>query len=377
MLNEIRISNFKCFEQLELPLRPMTLLTGTNGGGKSTVVQSLVLMSRTIALREWSKSLLLDWPDLALGNAADVLNQRAGGRRVHFGFTTDGDAIDWAFTADDRRAFSLPLVSSLRNGHAQPLAEAMRWLLPVVESEPPPKVIQALQRVQWITAERSGPRDLMPLQETDMHSHVGSRGENAAGLLYWREDADAHPSLRREGYPQTLFHQVRAWMAEFFPGCDLRVAPVDGASAIALRMRSNPRQDFQRPQNVGFGFTQLFPIIVGVLAAKPGDCLVIENPEVHLHPRGQQRIGEFLTLAATTGIQIIVETHSDHVLNGLRVITKSGFIQPDALAVHYFAPAADDEPSRPVSPKLDAAGRLSDWPEGFFDQFDIALSELL
>jgi predicted ATPase len=203
------------------------------------------------------------------------------------------------------------------------------------------------------------------------------RGELAAGLLHWRESDPVSERLLIEGEPPTLFHQVRARMRQFFPGCDLQILPIDGASAVSLRLRSNAKSDFQRPQNVGFGLTQLFPVLVEVLAASPGDIVIVENPEVHLHPKAQQDIGELLALVASCGVQVIVETHSDHVLNGIRLAVKGrGAVEPSDVEIHFFSRDVDGA-SRRLSPKIDADGRLDAWPEGFFDQFDQALAALL
>jgi len=166
-------------------------------------------------------------------------------------------------------------------------------------------------------------------------------------------------------------------MQTFFPGCDLRVTPVDGASAVSLGLRTSTASDFQRPQNVGFGLTQLFPVIVALLAAREDDIILVENPEVHLHPRAQQDIGLLIAQVASSGVQVIVETHSDHVLNGIRLAVKSKAIGNADVAIHFFG---SPQPSGEVtmsSPDIDADGRLSSWPEGFFDQFDQALSQLL
>lgn len=166
-------------------------------------------------------------------------------------------------------------------------------------------------------------------------------------------------------------------MRQFFPGCDLQVLPIEGASAISLRLRSNAKSDFQRPQNVGFGLTQLFPVLVELLSASPGDIVIVENPEVHLHPKAQQDIGELLALVASCDVQVIVETHSDHVLNGIRLAVKGRTsVAPDDVAIHFFSRDSDGA-SRRLTPKIDADGRLDAWPEGFFDQFDQALAALL
>jgi predicted ATPase len=374
MLRSLYVASFKCFQELELELRPLTLLSGVNGGGKSSVIQALVLLAQTLSEREWGRTLLLEGPDLALGSAADVLNQRSARRRLMLGASTETERVVWSFEAEDRRALSLELDGAVIDGEVVELGDAVRWLLPAARAETS-AVVAALRRLSWVTAERTGPRELLPLRDAHGHAHVGSRGELAAGLLHWREDDRVRPELCLPDTPQTLFHQVRARMQEFFPGCDLRVSPIDGASAVSLRLRSDSRSDFQRPQNVGFGLTQLFPILVAVLAATPGDVVLVENPEVHLHPQAQQRIGALLAQVAASGVQIVVETHSDHVLNGLRLATRNRVIAPTDAAVHFFSPS--DGSFGPTSPKLDADGRLDSWPPGFFDQFDLALSQLL
>jgi hypothetical protein len=210
----------------------------------------------------------------------------------------------------------------------------------------------------------------------DDHGRVGHHGELAAGLLYWREESEVSQSLRLPDIPPTLFHQVRGRMRHFFPDCDFRVTPIDGVSAISLRLRSTSRADFQRPQNVGFGLTQLFPIIVSLLAARTGDVLLIENPEVHLHPRAQQEIGMFLAETAASGVQVVLETHSDHVLNGIRLSVKQHKLPATDVRVHFFA-HRPGQAAVPESPTIDGDGRLDSWPDGFFDQFDFALAELL
>jgi predicted ATPase len=115
------------------------------------------------------------------------------------------------------------------------------------------------------------------------------------------------------------------------------------------------------------------------LLAKPGQVLIIDSPEAHLHPLGQSRIGRFLAQMAATGVQIILETHSDHVLNGIRLAVRDSLIKPDQVMIHFFNRASEiqsvDFP-RVVSPAIDTQGNLSEWPDGFFDQSDKDLARL-
>lgn len=375
MLSKIHLSSFKCFDTLDLSLGPLTLLTGVNGGGKSSVMQALVLLSQTFSQQEWGRSLLLEGPELALGNVADVLNQNSARRTLALGISTDEQMVKWSFKAEDRQALSIELEQVEVDDKPIPLEVATRWLMPVVDAETS-SVIKALRSLSWITAERTGPRELLPLRVADGHVRVGHHGEMAAGLLYWRGEDEVNSVLCLPDIPPTLFHQVRGHMQRFFPGCDLRVSPIDGVSAISLRLRSDTRADFQRPQNVGFGLTQLFPIIVSLLAARVGDVLLIENPEVHLHPRAQQGIGMLLAEIAASGVQILMETHSDHVLNGVRLAVKQKKLPATDVRVHFFA-HRPGQAAVPESPVMDDDGRLDAWPEGFFDQFDFALAELM
>lgn len=375
MLREIHLSSFKCFDTLDLALGPLTMLAGVNGGGKSSVIQALALLSQTFSQREWGRSLMLEGPELALGSVADVLNQDSARRSLAVGITTDEQKVKWSFKADDRRALSVELEQVEVDGVNIPMEAATRWLMPPSYAEVS-SVVAALRKMSWITAERTGPRELLPLKAEDSHFRVGHHGELAAGLLYWRGEDELRSTLCLPDTPPTLFHQVRGHMQSFFPGCDLRVSPVDSASAISLRLRSDSRSDFQRPQNVGFGLSQLFPIIVSLLAARAQDVLLIENPEVHLHPRAQQEIGMLLAEAAMSGVQVILETHSDHVLNGVRLAVKQNKLPAADVRVHFFA-HRPGMPAAPESPTMDIDGRLNSWPEGFFDQLDVALAELM
>jgi predicted ATPase len=106
---------------------------------------------------------------------------------------------------------------------------------------------------------------------------------------------------------------------------------------------------------------------------------MIENPEAHLHPSGQSRIGEMLALTASSGVQVITETHSDHVLNGIRLAAKSGKIDPSNVELHFFERGFDRESNetRIITPKMDKNGRLDRWPKGFFDEWDKSVDGLL
>ena len=162
-------------------------------------------------------------------------------------------------------------------------------------------------------------------------------------------------------------------MATFFPDCAIDLQPVPRVNAVTLGLRTSNTTGFHRPGHTGFGLTQCLPIVVAALSAAEGDLILLENPEVHLHPAGQAKMGEFLADVARVGVQVIVETHSDHVLNGVRRAVKCGRLGDDQVAIHFFRPRSDGDP-QVSSPAMDKAGNIDHWPKGFFDQFDIDAS---
>jgi len=119
------------------------------------------------------------------------------------------------------------------------------------------------------------------------------------------------------------------------------------------------------------------PIIVAILKAKEGDLLIIENPESHLHPAGQSKIAELCAIASANGVQIIVETHSDHFLNGIRVATKRGLMTPKQSKVYYFRKDKDELETKIDEINIDKNGGIDRYPKGFFDQFDEDLDKLI
>lgn len=121
-----------------------------------------------------------------------------------------------------------------------------------------------------------------------------------------------------------------------------------------------------RATNVGFGISYVLPVIVALLATPTGGLIIIENPEAHLHPQGQTYLGELCARAAKAGIQVIIETHSDHFMDGVRISVKNKTLTPNQVKFHYFHRQGTETQIK--SPNIDEKGKLSEWPEGFNDQ---------
>jgi len=364
VLTRVELRYFKCFDLLRLPIAPLTLLTGLNASGKSSVLQAIVLLHQTMREHEWSTRLVLNGSGVRLGAASDVagrtgfevaLGDDDGVYRWEFGGARQDMSMEVRLVAVDDRTFDIP--------------QELRFLLPLGEAEAASQITGPLRNLTYITAERIAPQEAYPLEDPQLVSVVGPRGEHAVSVLYWGRDEPVIEDLALQDVPAIRLHQVQRRMSTLFPGCELDLQQAPRANAVTLGLRTSKATDFHSPVHTGFGLTQVLPIVVAALSASRGDIILLENPEVHLHPAGQSLMGQFLADVARAGIQVVVETHSDHVLNGVRRAVRGCRLQSEQVAIHYFRSPGNDT-SQVLSPTLDDSGNIDDWPEGFFDQFD-------
>ena len=369
MLTRFDLRHFKCFERLQLPLGRLTILSGANASGKSSIMHALALLHQTIRQHEWSTRLMLNGIAVRLGIALDVIDQEHGRREFELGLVDGVRRYLWRFQGE-RHEMSMAVTYVNAGGEERQDPDSLHRLMP--RGRGGDALARRLEGLSYLTAERLGPREVYPLEDPQMTPVVGPRGEYAVSLLYSGGDEKVLPGLLLEDALPTRRHQVTKRMEQFFPGCGLDIRRIPDANAVTLGLRTSKGTSFHRPIHTGFGLTQVLPLLVAAVSADLEDFLLVENPEVHLHPSGQAAMGEFLAEVAAAGVQVLTETHSDHVLNGVRRAVKKGILPPDDTVVHFFRPRgeAGDERSQVESPRLDSQGRVDSWPEGFFDQFD-------
>lgn len=326
-------------------------------------------MHQTVQEYEWSVRLMLNGRALQLGTVADIVDEVWGRRTVGIALEYDADRrCEWRFTGE-REEMSM-IVDEVKVDEqviAQPTQ--LHCLLPQKPSGELDALAECLRSLTYITAERVGPRHSYELADRQRATSVGARGELASSVLYWGGGEEVLPRLVLPEAPPMRIRQVEARMRTFFPTSGLTLEPVPKTNSVILGLRTSNETGFHRPVHVGFGFTQVLPIVVAALSVPAGAVLMIENPEVHLHPSAQALMGSFLADVADAGIQVLVETHSDHVLNGIRRAVRVRPGLSEATAIHYFAPRTDGGP-QVTSPSIDSNGNIDAWPAGFFDQFD-------
>lgn len=368
MITRLDLRYFKCFEHLHLPLAPLTLLSGANASGKSSALQALVLLHQTMREHEWSTRLMLNGAAIRMGTVADVVDKVYGRQSTEIGFLDDDRQYKWLF-AGDRGEMSMSVAQVTAGDHILGHPQRLRRLLPPEAGSVSRGLAERISGLTYITAERVGPRELYSIEDRQIATVVGPAGEHTVGVLHWGRDEPVPENLVLAGVPNTRLRQVEERMRTFFPGCTIALQQVPQANAVTLGLRTSEDTDFHRPIHVGFGLTQVLPVVVAALSAAPGALLLIENPEVHLHPAGQAQMGRFLADVAEAGIQVLIETHSDHLLNGIRRSVRDRCLGADQVAIHFFRPRTSDT-AQVITPLMDPHGNIDAWPAGFFDQFD-------
>lgn len=372
MLTSIRLRNFKAFADTSIELGRLTLLSGLNSSGKSTVMQALALLRQSADLNALStgsgdNGFVLNGELVELGVGRDVRHEdwvpgERGKGDVELAIRSDKGWLSWS-VAYDPEADLLPLVAG--PGWAEAAGTGLSGA-----------------GFQYLRADRINPAVSYPRSHDAAirRGFLGARGEHTVNFLRHHQDDDVRPVLRHpDGVAPTLLRQAEAWLGHLCPGVNLSATGIDGTDTVRLAYTfgtaglSSTNQ--YRPTNVGFGLTYVLPIIIACLTAGPGSLLLLENPEAHLHPRGQSAMADLVARAVDAGAQAIVESHSDHVLNGLRLAVRHHIIGPDQLRLLYFRSA--DGAKLIDSPTVGTGGALSHWPDGFFDEWDQALDQLI
>ena len=373
----ITLQNFKCFTALELPCAPLTLLTGRNAGGKSTALQALLLLAQGLREAPNTNLLPLNGTLVDLGACGDVIHHSASPPTLSFGAASSCERAIWRFEVDKdlsaRGLLSLADINYSKDGDSVDVPNGRMLPSGLSNSD----LVGSLRSTTFISAGREMQLDAYPVPRLAAHvrGDVGRSGEYAP---YWYlEFADdevspmrRHPTDNRE----TVRAQVDAWLGELFPGARANAERLAVDAPLRLSFSLGQKSTWSKPVNVGYGLSYAFPMLVALLTAEPGSTVVIDSAEAHLHPRAQSAVGHLLARMAGSGLHILAESHSDHLLNGVRLAVRDGLLKPNDATIHFFD-RLERVPSV-TTVAVDKNGAISDWPEGFFDQTERDLATL-
>jgi len=377
MLN-LNIKSFKCFREADIPLNNLTVFTGANGKGKSTAIQALLLLRRTIEhCAKWENNRFnmdelsglnveLNGPYcLNLGNSAYIITADSGANTIFLGISSEDNIFGVTYSINEGKELWITPITPFTNEFADnPLC---------------------YQEFYYLNAERIGPRLSQEIHFYD-YCNVGHKGEYTAQIVHdlnydFRVD---EKRVNKEFLVGSRFeHHINAWLNYILS--DVSITSHYDEKTLIARIEvenSYSKGNPVAPTNTGFGISYILPIIVSGLIAKTDRFLIVENPEAHLHPSAQSKIGYFLGVIANSGVRVILETHSDHVINGIQLAVAKKNIPHDSITINFFSNDDVNSETDKNQPNIKSigitkVGNLSDWPKGFFDQSQIDYSLLI
>lgn len=324
MIELLDLQGFKSFEYASLVLRPLTVLTGLNSSGKSSVLQAIRMLEAGV--RNAGKCLLDgygDWNELKCNHSDEVvltavLSDETMVKASSGGF--EGEGIDF------------------------------------------PKLL-------YVSADRFGPQMSIPVF---YNFELGSRGENVVKVIEYFAEKELPTCMQHPDAEGVTFeYNLKAWLDIISPGVTFR------GQIMKDTDMSFTWFDGHRAMNVGFGLSYTLSVIVALLVgAMRKSIVLIENPEAHLHPKGQTEMAKLITQAVEAGAQVMVETHSDHLFDGFRLAVKEKPALSDDIIAYWFT-LDENRLTEFEKVHILESGHVDGWPESMFDQFEKNASRLL
>ncbi|WP_262898185.1 AAA family ATPase [Echinicola shivajiensis] len=360
MINHIRIKNFKALKKISIDIGKINVFTGLNGMGKSTILQAFQII-------RFSKSTLpMELKIESFGTYEELFCEASNEDIFQIQIKWDDDKIFDAKSNYDSSKYDQKVIDLNENDF-----ESVK-----------DKCLFQEDKVKYLSAERIGPRDYYNTNKTIIaNNQFGDQGEFAVHYFHENKNKDIPLQSLAFGLEDKVFsleEQLNKWLSVISPKIQVKTKINNNLVELFYEYATKgPNTSPYRAKNAGFGLTYVFSVLVAILSAKKGDILIIENPESHIHPKGQSELARLLALAAESGVQIFLETHSDHIIYGLRVAVKEKLLNKNHIKLFYFDRDEMDHFSKVEEIKISNQGHLDNKSEGYFNEFENHLDRLL
>jgi predicted ATPase len=356
MILTTKLKNFKGFQnEITFPVSKINLLTGINGRGKSSFLQSLLLIRQSLEEQNDLEKVIFNGSCVNLGTFHDVKNRSTGNDiLIEISHETTMGKITLNLRRDEKDdMIGRPQVINTHD------------------------LLSEFRNIHYIAADRVGPQEFYIKSTLPNFINVGTKGEFVANVLLQKKADLVHDilTIKEKDSSQELEIQTGEWLSKILDTENVKVFVSNEESTRVITLTFGFGQTKFRPANIGFGYTYILPIIISGLIAKKGEILIVENPEAHLHPKAQSNLVQFLSLVASCGVQVFIESHSEHILNGLRlcVLKEDINLSHKDISILYFQ---DDANQLYTKLNVKENGKIDNWVEGFFDQQEIDLAEI-
>lgn len=370
MIKILEVNNFKSHKNTIIDLSNLTVFCGSNSVGKSSAFQPLLLLREAYLNKTNFEYLDLLSNPVKIGTIADALYQYSENDNITFRIKTEAEDYNFSFELENND-YTKTLINSKKNSQQININSDISLFN---------------ENFQYISSSRMGPqesyrKDDVVVEKYKQISLIEGKAEFCIHFLHKNQSQKVLEDLINiNSKDEELVYQVTSWEKEISKGVNVIIED-NGKLGFDLKYQydtktGNEKTNKFSASNVGFGLSYIIPIIVAILSSKKGALIIIENPEAHLHPKGISKLTELICLAAQAGIQIIIETHSDHIINGILVQSKK-FEQNDKgidrnnVAIYQFETDEKEHCTKATKIEVKEEGRISFAPEGFFDQSTI------
>lgn len=378
-MKKIVIKNFKCFEEQEVNFKNLTILAGANGSGKSTVIQVLLLFLQSSKKHNFGE-LLLNGYYIEAGTAGNILYENAKEDYISFElFFDNGKNLLYKYNIKNRDSRILELE------YKKNIDSEDEVLVKKASSEIVKRTTGLLEdflQLDFISADRYGPKLVYKTNNVD--DSIGKYGEFVPYIIdQYKLDILENKKVyfNSDIANSSLITEINNWLGYILDGVRIDTEVINNVNISMLKMTNYPQTilDYKSPTHMPYGASYVLPIILGCLLHSESGYkkVIIENPEAHLHPSAQSKLGKFLAKMAYAGVQIIIETHSDHIINGIRIAIKNKEISNNDVIFNSFSKGEELGENFVEEISIDENGRLNKWPEGFFDQYEKDMMELI
>lgn len=417
-ISAISVQGFKSLaNECQIEIRPLTILAGANSSGKSSIMQPLLLMKQTLEVGYDPGPLLLNGPNAKFTSIEQFISRsqkdinRKGfsveielpkriAHKVVFSLTKDktltiqDTIIDSHIDGEDKRSLHFmpnQTTEDLENAIQNFIPEEIEW------PEPPEGFKWAVYENRCfldVTLEYDG--EDLPLPDIYKRMFSSPAVKELRRIIHvpglrGNPERVYHRTATGPDFPGTFEHYVATIVALWQEKKEIRLESLEmmledlgltwkisaegvNDTQIELKVGRLPKarrrgggEDLVNLADVGFGVSQVLPVLVALLVAEPGQLVYLEQPELHLHPRAQYALAEILAKTAKRGVKLVVETHSELLLLKVQTLVAEGNIESDLVKLHWFSRDSEDGATSIQSADLDENGAFGDWPQDFGD----------
>ena len=408
----VAVQGFKCLaKESRIEIRPLTILAGANSSGKSSIMQPLLLMKQTLQASYDPGALLLNGPNVKLTSVDQLVPWQRFDLRNHvFTFSVEAPKdlthrITYSPSEEREIKIQEMYIEKYRdNDDAHSLrvtpsseGDCLQKELSRIAGESIP---ESFDRTQLVISRY---RCFLAFTFDVITGNESSFVRPMLGLFpsYYLERMIHVPRLRGNperiyertasgpSFPGTFEKYVATIIADWKGSGDVRLGRLETmleqlgmTGEVSVRLvnyaelellvgrlaeGTSRGQDLVNIADVGFGVSQVLPVLVALLVAERGQLVYVEQPELHLHPRAQYVLAGIMADAAKRGVKVVAETHSALLLLQIRTLLAKGDLDPDLVKLHWFLRDPEDGTTSIHTTDLDENGAFGDWPEDFGD----------